>query len=534
MGLVFTSPEPLASRFLAQTHRKFQIIWLHSGAVRNENYGNFLQRVWKPCSLWQDDPLIDITPLSITDPEAFQFSLHCDLLVIIQCDTHWLGQVIQQRKQCALATLYEINDDIASLGNWLAATHPLKSPLSRQNLLNLANDCNAVLFSSDELSRCYQTLHTNRFTVDPWVEPLASPVAEKQGFVIGWGGTSSHINDLSWAAPALAEFLTMHADAHFAVMGSCDELATILTDLPAKQVTFYPFGDEEAYFRFIQSLHVGIAPLQDTRFNRCRSDGKFVQYAINGCASLLSDLPPFSPHRERAVLFDSPESMFDALEQLYQDRTALTCLADKAASWAQTHRSPQAVKHHLRSIFTTFLPAQPQADWHNLARWSEESREIWERARQLVKNNHHEEAIVLYAALLDQQTDLPEVRWLVMQSLLAMGRYEQALNTALSTTDDAIWQDEFAAAAYMIARRFYPHLTASILARIRHPLQILRLRGLPAHDMENHFRRTLNWLPYDYFALFGLVQILQKTQPDSKELHQLRLRAELIAPERLQ
>lgn len=148
----------------------FQITWLHSGAIKDENYGNFLQRVWKPCSLWQDDPLINVTELSVHAPEALEFSLHCDLLVIIQCNIHWLWNVIQHRKQAGLATLYEINDDIASFGDWLPATHPLKSPLTRQPLLNLAHRCDAILFSSLELARYYEVLHPRQLVVDPWVE----------------------------------------------------------------------------------------------------------------------------------------------------------------------------------------------------------------------------------------------------------------------------------------------------------------------------------------------------------------------------
>jgi hypothetical protein len=42
---------------------------------------------------------------------------------------------------------------------------------------------------------------------------------------------------------------------------------------------------------------------------------------------------------------------------------------------------------------------------------------------------------------------------------------------------------------------------------------------------------VLDWLPYDYFSLFGLMQILEKRHPESKELNTLRTRAQLLTPE---
>lgn len=509
----------------------FQIIWLHAGAVKDEDYGNFLQRVWKPCSLWQDDLLINVTECSVHAPEALEFSLHCDLLVIIQCEIHWLWNVIQRRKQAGLATLYEINDDIASFGDWLPATHSLKSPLTRQPLLNLAHHCDAVLFSSHELARYYEVLHPRRLVIDPWVELPHIATVKKEGFVIGWGGSATHLDDLLWIAPELARFLANHPGARFSVMGSGSKLAAFVNALPPEQVTCYPFGDEADYFGFLRSLHVGIAPLKDTRFNRCRSDGKFVQYAVNGCASLLSDLPPFSVHHERAILFDSPESMYNGLEQLYHSRPALRRLADTAQQWVQEHRSPKAIKYHLRSIFSMFLPAQPQTTDGKLTRWAEEKRKTWGQIHEAINQKNHEQSIALCRALLNEYGDLPQVRWLLIRSLLAAGRKEQALDSAQEPTDNTFWADEFSALAYAIAPSSDTSLKALLLTKVQSPLKRLQLQGLPANDLEGYFRRMLEWLPYDYFALFGLIKILQRHRPEAEELEILRERARLMTPE---
>jgi hypothetical protein len=511
--------------------RKLRIVFLHSGSIKNENYGNFLQRVWKPCSLWQNDPLIAVTELSVHAPEAFELSLACDLLVVIQCDIHWLWHVIQHRKKAKLATLFEINDDIASLGDWLPVTHPLKSPLSRQHLLNLAHCSDAVLFSSQELANYYQALHPLRLVTDPWVESPRTAPLKQEGFVIGWGGSTSHLDDLLWIAPALARFLVSHPDARLSIMGCNSKLSKFLSALPSAQVTHIPFGDESGYFTFLQSLHVGIAPLKDTRFNHCRSDGKFIQYAINGCASLLSNLPPFQAHHERAILFDSPEEMYEGLERLYRDRSALSSLADMAYQWAQEHRSPLAVKEHLKSIFSMFLPQQPQSCHDKATFWSEERRQIWWAIQQAMRDQNHEQSIRLCHTLLNEHADLPQVRWLLIHSLLATGQREEALEATQAPTRSTIWADEFSTVAHSIVPPSDSQRKTSLLKNLHHPLKRLQLKGLPVDDLENHFRLVLDWLPYDYFSLFGLMQILEKRHPESKELNTLRTRAQLLTPE---
>lgn len=513
------------------SENKFKITWLHAGDIKGENYGNFLQRVSKPCSLWQDDPLISVTELPVQAPEAFDFSLNCDLLVIIQCNIHWLWFAVQHRKNAGLATLYEINDDIASLGNWLPHHHTLKSPLTRQPVLNIAACCDAVLFSSSELANYYQVLHPKRLVVDPWVTPLHVTSKSEEEFVIGWGGSATHLDDLLWVAPALSRFLTTHPDARFFIMGSSSNLSEFLNALPSAQVTCFPFGDEVDYFSFLQSLHVGIAPLKDTRFNRCRSDGKFVQYAINGCASLLSDLPPFSDHRERAILFDSPEAMYNGLEQFYRDRATLSQFRDIAYHWAQKYRSPEAVKHHLQSIFSIFLPEKPRAGYGELEFWSEEKRSTWWEIIANINKKQFDKSVELCYSLLNESVDLPQVRWLLVQSLFASGRREQAFCATQHPTQNTIWADEFLALAYSITPNSDGNRKADLRGKLQHPLKKLHLKKLPASDLEGYFRSILDWLPYDYFSLFGLIQILQKKNPADEELDTLMPRARLMLPE---
>ena len=82
------------------------------------------------------------------------------------------------------------------------------------------------------------------------------------------------------------------------------------------RVSFTSGGDLSSYLTFLSTLTIGVAPLRDTEFNRCRSDVKFLEYASQGVVSVLADLPPY--HRcpfivKRSALgFDSASSLRDA------------------------------------------------------------------------------------------------------------------------------------------------------------------------------------------------------------------------------
>lgn len=506
----------------------FNIVWLHSGDAQGENYGNFLQRVLKPCALWQNDSTFKVTALGINDPLAESSALKADLLIIIQCHIVWLWPVIQLRKHLGRRTIFEINDDIAELGDWLNPNHALKSPLVRQHLLNLASACDAVQFSSQGLADRYACLHKDRYILDPWVEAPTKRCQSTEKFIVGWGGSSSHVEDLLDIAPAIAEFLLQNPNAQFAVMGSQVSLQIFLDLLPPNQVSFYPFGDEQAYFSFLRSLDVGIAPMRETAFNKGRSDGKFVQYAINGCAAVLADVSAFSAHRGRACFFKSPSQLLEILNTLFHDRSILQKIVASAHSWVAKERSPNAVRERMRAIFVRFLPSMPQPVNYFDVPWNADKRQKWNVLMNSLATHQHTQVIGICESLLQEKPDFSIIRWYLMRSQIQCGQYEKLYNTVKSAPHDAVWNDEFMTLAHAVARKQGSSLQGYFRQNIIHPLKQLQADGINASDPESYFRAILVFLPYDYFSLFGLIRILQKTTPASRELPPLIRRADLL------
>ena len=125
-----------------------------------------------------------------------------------------------------------------------------------------------------------------------WDGPAPLPLRRLDRVVIGWGGSAAHREDLQAVIPAIASVLDRHPEARLAIM-SDESVRPVLDPLPADRVSFTPWGSLGAYYKFLEGIDVGIAPLSPTPYNRCRSDVRFVEYAAHGVLAVCADLEPY-------------------------------------------------------------------------------------------------------------------------------------------------------------------------------------------------------------------------------------------------
>ena len=89
---------------------------------------------------------------------------------------------------------------------------------------------------------------------------------------------------------------------------------------------------------------VGVAPLVDTEFNRCKSDLKLLEYALLGLPCVASDVGPYAGSALACLTANTTAAWVDALASAIERGTAATApvLADRmldaraVAAWAET------------------------------------------------------------------------------------------------------------------------------------------------------------------------------------------------------
>lgn len=110
---------------------------------------------------------------------------------------------------------------------------------------------------------------------------------------ICYHGTWSHREDMKWLAPIIMEVQKHCPNSVFEVIGG-ERVANIFKGVPRVEVM--PNFSWEAYLKHTQMVRqdIGLAPLQDTPFNRGRGPIKFFDYSRAGAVGVYSSGPAFS------------------------------------------------------------------------------------------------------------------------------------------------------------------------------------------------------------------------------------------------
>jgi glycosyltransferase involved in cell wall biosynthesis len=178
----------------------------------------------------------------------------------------------------------------------------------------------------------------NRLDERIWLAEPQSPPSWSGPVRILCMGTATHTHDFALIEPALHRLKAEYGDRV-----SIDVLG--MTSAPDLPTGFNRIGPSphavRSYAGFVQwltsaqpSWHVGLAPLQDTAFTRCKSAIKTLDYAAMGLAILASDTPVYrgsiADGVGGALVPNDSGSWHAALERLLRDRDHRRSLAAQA------------------------------------------------------------------------------------------------------------------------------------------------------------------------------------------------------------
>lgn len=514
---------------------RFRALVLHPHHMRGESQGVWYQSVDYPVRLFADDEEWRIDALGANDPGVPAAALACDVLVVHMLNGPELESVIRLRRARGRATVYEISDNILALGDWLSPTHALRSPLVRQQILRYAAFSDGVQTYSPGVAEAFASLGDQVAVVDYSLPRVPGQVpAKPDGFVFGWSGSTSHREDLLALAPVVTDFCRRHPDATFAFMGNRGLLEECFPAVPPAQVRYRPFAPHPEYLEFVHGWHVGIAPAEDTPFSRGRCDAKFVEYAAGGAVPLLSDIPIYRPHGDRACLYRDPAELAALLERLYSDRDTLRALASRAHAWVRDNRTSEAGRAARKRFYRSLLPPSASPAREPFPPPSPELAAALDEALDAHRRHDHERALRLCREMLRVRPDFAQAAWLAATSLDALGRHDELLDAGDAHECSPVYADLHAELRYHAARRVRPAEAGRHFERIQSPSRRLRLRAGEAGDRLAFYRELLQHHPYDFFALFALIQLLaRQEQANGAELAALWERACLVAPERV-
>lgn len=194
-------------------------------------------------------------------------------------------RILRYCQSRGIPVVYHIDDDLldlpASLGQEVLQRHMAPEIVEARRAM-LAG-CDVIYASTARLAHVLQERFPGQKIFHgiyaPYVESRAQPPGADRALTIGYMGSRGHREDLALAVPAIERLLQERPELRFETFGTIEmppELAAF-----GDRVRHHPghteYGD---FLRHLARLdwHVGLAPLVDEPFNRCKAPTKFVEY----------------------------------------------------------------------------------------------------------------------------------------------------------------------------------------------------------------------------------------------------------------
>lgn len=193
--------------------------------------------------------------------------------------------------------VFELDDDLLHVDSSNPAAPGYREPGRRARLLGNLLAADAVTTTTEYLAGVLREqygitapVHVLPNCLDRQVMDVP-PVDQDGPVTIGWAGSDSHIGDFELVRRPLRRFLNHHPHVGLTFMGA-DFRHLMGTPWAAWRPWVTVWADPVGYMKHLD-WQIGIAPLANTQFNRCKSALKALEYGARGIVVVASDVEPY-------------------------------------------------------------------------------------------------------------------------------------------------------------------------------------------------------------------------------------------------
>jgi GT2 family glycosyltransferase len=230
--------------------------------------------------------------------------------------------------------VYETDDNLLEIPPSNPA-HKGSEPI-RDAVRAFAPRVRALSVSTRALGEAFAALRDDAVVLPNRVDRalFEAPVRGRSGALrIGYVGTATHGADLALVEPALERIARRYGDRVQLVWFGCS--TGPLASLPGSEILpfVYDYAEYAEALRRAR-LDLVLAPLVDDRFNRCKSNIKWLELSAAGVPGVYADLEPYresiEPGATGLLAGSDPDAWYAAIERVIEDEPLRLALARRA------------------------------------------------------------------------------------------------------------------------------------------------------------------------------------------------------------
>lgn len=278
---------------------------------------------------------VDITEEGMRYDEMIGY----DTVMIMRCMTWQEHAVIDRLKKSGVRIVYDIDDNIFEIPEDNPAAAIVGND-QKQAAASIMEICDIITTTNEFLANKIKSfgvktpIHIIPNSLDvldgwPEIENIGSPDNRRRIF---WQGSSSHAKDWSLCITAIDRIMKKYPDVVLSIFGYFPEkVNTFLRDKNKPwwnkgRIEYANFTDTETYFSIIKHIRAecGVIPLIGSDFSACKSNIKWMEYALVGVPSVASNVVPYNntiEHGKDGYLCNTEDEWFNCIEK---------CLVSKA------------------------------------------------------------------------------------------------------------------------------------------------------------------------------------------------------------
>jgi glycosyltransferase involved in cell wall biosynthesis len=266
-------------------------------------------------------------------PVGHEETKRCKVIQLQRATNEYFIETIPKAQAEGKKIIYDIDDNLFEIPSYNPAFRPYNKKVLdvTKTIIKL---CDAVTVSTEPLKEYFlhNNIAKNIYVIPNFLHDIPDYRDNSSDeIIIGYHGTNTHCGDFdAKLVGALRKVLEKYDNVKFVCVG--------YNPLPEKnnpKVTFIPFVQIDDFFDTIYNLKfdIGIAPLRNNIFNKCKSNIKYLEYSACSTATIAQDVYPYSntiTHMENGLLVKNEKEWIKYLELLINDITLRKTISKNA------------------------------------------------------------------------------------------------------------------------------------------------------------------------------------------------------------